>query len=78
MSQEDRVSNIPRLIDKDMTGDSISEMKNGKIAGTSGVVSKVLEAAGESEIKITTNRVSQIIVRVIPAEWELSTIVNCY
>ena len=34
------------------------------------------KAIGKSEIEITTYQVNQIIVRVIPVEWELSTFAN--
>ena len=39
---------------------------------------EVVMAAGEVGVEMITDLVSQIIVEgVIPAEWELSTFVNC-
>ena len=62
-----------------MVRESISKMKNGKAAGLSGVVSEMVKAAGEAGVDMITDVVNQIIAEgVIPAECELSTIVNCY
>ena len=48
---------------------------NGKAAGSSGVESEMVEAAGEAGVDIITDLVNQSIVEeVIPAEWDLSTI----
>ena len=33
---------------------------------------------GEAGVDIITYLVNQVLVEVIPAEWELCTIVNCY
>ena len=53
-------------------------MKNGKAVGLSGVVSEMVKAAGEVEVNMITDLVNQIIVEgFIPAEWGLSTVVNC-
>ena len=42
-------------------------------------MSKIVKAAGEAGVEIITDLVNQIVVeRVIPAKWELETIVNCY
>ena len=49
-------------------------MKNGKIVRPSGVVSEMVKAAGETGVGMITDRVNLIIVVVIPAEWEFSTI----
>ena len=39
----------------------------------------MVKAAGEAAVDLITDLVNQITVEgVIPAEWELSTIVNCY
>ena len=39
----------------------------------------MVKAAGEAGVDLITDLVNQITVEgVIPAEWELSTIVNCY
>ena len=40
-------------------------------------VSYCQKTVGESEIEITTEQVNQIIVRVTPVEWELSTFAKC-
>ena len=54
-------------------------MKNGKIAVPSGVVSDMVKAAGEAGVDMIMDQVNKIIVEgVIPAEWELNNIVNCY
>ena len=74
--QTDTVSGIPHLIDKNMITESISKMENGKAAGSSGVVSEMVNEAGEAVDMITT-LVNQIIVEaIIPAEWELGSFVN--
>ena len=76
MSEADKVSDAPRLTDKDVIRESISKMMNEKAAGPSGVVSEIVREAG---IDINTDLVNQIIgERVIPAERELSATVNCY
>ena len=78
LSQADTGSVIPDLIYKDIVRESISKMKNGKAVGLSGVVSEMVKAAGEVEVNMITDLVNQIIVEeFIPAEWELSTVVNC-
>ena len=46
-------------------------MKNGKAAGPSCGVSEMVKAAGETRVDMITELVNEIIVRVIPAEWEL-------
>ena len=52
-------------------------MNNEKAAGPTGVISKMVKAAGEAGVDMITDLVNQTIVGVIPAEWELNTIVNC-
>ena len=42
--QADTISVVPRLIDKDMIREPISKMKNGKVAGLSGVLSEMVKA----------------------------------
>ena len=49
-------------------------MKNRKIVRPSGVVSEMVKAAGETGVGMITDLVNLIIVVVIPAEWEFSTI----
>ena len=54
-------------------------MKNRKAAGPSVIMSEMINAAGEAGVDMITKLVNQIIVQgVIPAEWVLSTSVNCY
>ena len=54
-------------------------MKNGKTAGPSGLLSKMIKAAGETWVDMMSDLVNQIIFEgVIPTEWELSTVVSCY
>ena len=76
--QTDKVIDGTHLIQKDMARESISKMKNGKAAGSTGLVSEMVNSAGEVGVDIITNLLNEIIVGVILAEWELSTIVNCY
>ena len=53
-------------------------MKKTKKVGPSANVAKMVKAAGESEIQMIANFLNQIIREsVVPAEWELSTIVSC-
>ena len=57
------------MIDRDLIRESISKMMNGKAAGSSGVESEMVEAAGEAGVDIITDLVNQSIVEeVIPAE----------
>ncbi|KAK4300947.1 hypothetical protein Pmani_026888 [Petrolisthes manimaculis] len=54
-------------------------MKKGKAEGPSGVVAEMLKASGETGIEMITNLTNQIVREgVIPEDWDLSTIVNCY
>ena len=49
------------------------------IAVPSDLVSEVVKAAGEAIVIITSNLVDKTIVEgLIPAKWELSTIMNCW
>ena len=77
LTQTDTISGVPRLIGKDMVRESISKIKYGKAAQTSGLVSEMVKVSGKAESEMIIGLVSQIIVDVIPAEWKLSTIVNC-
>ena len=62
-----------------MVRESVSKVKNKKAAGPPGVVSEMIKAGVEAGVDLITDLVNQIIVElVIPAEWELSTIVNFY
>ena len=80
LSQVDSVSCVPCLIGKGMVRESVSKIKNGKFAGPSrGFVSEMVKAAGEARVHMIADLVNHIIVEgVIPAEWELSIILNCY
>ena len=54
-------------------------MKKGKASGQIIIVSEMVKVAGQAGGDIMTDLVNQIIVEgVIPAEWKLSTFVNCY
>ena len=71
------VSGVPRLIDKDMVREPVSMIKNGKPARPSSVVPEMIKAVGE-EGDMITELINQVIEEGdIPAEWRLSTIVNC-
>ena len=71
MSQADTVNCVPCSIDKDMIIESINKLKNGKALGPSGIVSEMLNAAGEA-VELTTVLVNQATVeRVISAECKL-------
>ena len=73
LSHADAVSGVPPLIDKDMVRESISLIKNEKDAGSSGVVSEMVKAAGKARVDMITDLVNQILVQgVVPAEWETS------
>ena len=79
LSKTDVVSGVPRLIDKDMVRKSISKMRNGKAAGPSGVLSEMVKATGKAGVGMITDLLNQIIIEgVIPAEWKLRTVINCY
>ena len=62
-----------------MVGKAVRKMKNGKAAGPSGIVSEMVKAAEEDSVDMITDLINQIIREgVVPADWELSTIINCY
>ena len=50
----------------------------GKAAGPPGLVSEMVKAGGEGGVEMITDLVSQIIVEVIPAKWELRINSPCY
>ena len=52
-SVTDKVSEAPSLIDRDLIRESISKMMNGKAAGSSGVESEMVEAAGEAGVALS-------------------------
>lgn len=71
MSQVETVNCVPCSIDQDMIIESISKLKNGKALGPSGIVSEMLNAAGEA-VELTTVLVNQATAeRVISAECKL-------
>ena len=62
----DTVSGVPHLINKAIVRQSISKIRNGNVAGQSGVE----KGAGEAGANRITDLVNQIIVeRVTVAEW---------
>ena len=67
------------FIEKDMVRIAVKKMKKRKAAGPSGIVPEMIKAAGELGLEMIADLLNQIIREgVVPAEWELSTIVNCY
>ena len=58
MSEADTVSSVPCLIDNYMIRVSVSNMKNGKAAGLSGLVSEMVKAAGEAGVDMTKDLVN--------------------
>ena len=54
-------------------------MRNGKAAGPSGVLSEMVKATGKAGVGMITDLLNQIVIEgVIPAEWKLRTVINCY
>ena len=53
LSQADKVSNLPRLTDKDVIRETISKMMNGRAAGSSDIVR-------EAGVDMITDLVNQI------------------
>ena len=78
MSQADTDNDVPRLIETDVARETISKRKKGKAARLSYAVSEMVKAAGEAGMDITYDLVNQIIIGIIPAEWECSTTANYY
>ena len=76
--QEDTMSSVPLLIGKDMLRESISKMKDGKAATSSGLASEIVNAAGEAGADMMTDLVNQIIVGAAPTEWQLTCIANFF
>ena len=75
LSQVNTVSSVPHFIDNGMIRESNSQMRNRKLVA----VLEIMKTTGEAGVDMTTDLVNQIVVEgVVPAEWELSTIVNCY
>ena len=70
------VSGAYHLITKGMVRELITFLKDKKIAGSSGLVSKIVKLLGGTEICIITNLKKNIIKGVIPTKLKLSTIVN--
>ena len=78
MSHTNTDSNLPHLTDKEMVRESVSKMKNGRAAVTSGIATGIVRPAGEEGVDMINDLVNLITVGVIPAGWKHSTIVNCY
>ena len=53
-------------------------MKKGEAAGPRSLVPGMTKVIEEAGVDMITDLVNQIIVGVIPAEWELSTLENSY
>ena len=48
-------------------------------AGPSGLLSETVNSGGDGGINMITDLINQITIGVVvPTEWNLSTIVNCY
>ena len=79
MSHANTDSNLPHLTDKEMVRESVSKMKNGRAAVTSGIATGIVRPAGEEGVDMINDLVNLITVEgVIPAGRKRSTIVNCY
>ena len=79
LSEVDPVISAAIDIDKDMVRKAIKKMKIRKAAGPSGVAAEMIKASGEVGVDMITGLLNKIVRDgVVPAEWELSTIVNCY
>ena len=53
LSQADTITSIPCSIDKDTVRKEISKIKNGKAAELSGVLSEMVQTAGEAGVEKT-------------------------
>ena len=79
LSPVEPVHSAAIFIEKGMVRKAVEKMKKRKAAGPSGIVAEMIRAAGEPGIEMISDLLNQIIREgVVPAEWELSTIVNCY
>ena len=66
-------------IKKEWVEEAIRKMKNGKAAGTSGIVAEMVKASGDTGIEPITSLANQIMKDgVIPQDWQSSVIVNCF
>lgn len=48
MLQDDYISGVSHSIDKDMVRESIRKMRNGKVVGSSGLVSEIVKVVAEA------------------------------
>ena len=79
LSEEQPVEGPAIWITEDMVSKSINIMKKGKAAGPSGVVIELIRAGGKEMIRCITILANHIVcVGAIPADWNLSFIINCY
>ena len=66
-------------IDREWVKEAIHKMKDGKAAGTSGVVAEMLKAAGDTGIDLMTDLCNTIVAeKTIPTKWDTSIILNCF
>ena len=61
-----------------MVRETVSKVKKGMAAGPLGVAAEMLKGAGETGIEMITDLTNQIVRGVIPENWDLSAIVDCY
>ena len=79
LSEVEAVASAAVLIEKDMVREAIQKMKNRKAAGPSGIAAEMIKASGQFGVDMITDLLNQIVRDgVVPADWELSTIVNSY
>ena len=66
-------------ISKPVVIKALARMKDGKAAGSSGVVAEMLKASGESGFSTITQLFNSIIYESkIPEDWDRSIILNCF
>lgn len=78
LSKTDYVRGVHRLINKGIIKGSIGKMRSVKLAGPLRLLSEVVKPAREARIDMITDLINYKKEGIIPAEWELSTIVHCY
>ena len=73
------VQGPPINITVEMVAVALQKMKKGKAAGPSGITVEMILAAGDSLLVAITHLANRIIYEsVIPEDWDLSYIVNCF
>lgn len=73
------VSGVYSLIDRCIVWESIIQMKDEKATGLAGLVEEMVKPRGELKVYRAADLMDQILIEVgFPAEYERSTITNCY